>query len=208
MTATPTFQRFRASLRPLFLALIALTLASAATAQTKPLADWQRGTTLAGFVGAESASSDVSPAAGVALGWEVARHLTVEGRGLWLRVNDGPSDFAASLAAHAPLITFRRVVPFLSGGIGMYRATFNANSAVVPDFYRLRMPDGVFGLRNQTFQDFMLTAGGGASVFIANHFAVRPEVNVMLVTTQSDVHRVGVYGVQLVYHFESHLIGQ
>lgn len=208
MTTTSTLRIFRASLHPLFLALVALTFADAVWAQTTPRADWQHGTTLVGFAGAESASSDVSPVAGVGLGWEVARHLTIEGRGLWLRVNDGPSDFAASLSAHMPLVVSRRVVPFLAGGVGMYRATFNASSKVVPDFYRLRAPDGVFGVRNQTFEDFMLTTGGGASFFIAEHFAVRPEVSVMFVTTQSDVRPVGVYGVQLVYHFEPHPIGQ
>lgn len=201
MTTTTTFQCVRGPFRTLFVALVALTMTGTAFGQTAQVADWHRGSTLEGFFGAQSASSHVSPAAGVGLGWEVARHLAIEGRGTWFSVNDGPSDFAATLAAHVPLTSFRRVVPFVAGGVGMYRATFDASSNVMPDFYRLRMP-GTPG--SHTFQDFLVTAGGGASVFVSDHFALRPEVNLMLVTTRADSRNVGVFGVQLIYHFEPH----
>jgi len=175
-----------------------------ASAQTIPM-DWRHGTTLSGFIGTQSASSDVSPAAGVGLAWEVTRRLSFEGRGTWFSVNDGASDFAATLATHVALLRPRLVVPFVSAGVGMYRATVNSASTDVPDFYRLRMSPGP---GNQTFQDFLVTVGGGVNVFVTSHFALRPEANLMLVTTTSDARPVGMLGVQIVYHFDAHTVSQ
>jgi outer membrane protein with beta-barrel domain len=173
-----------------------------ASAQTVPM-DWRHGTTLSGFVGTQSASAETSPAAGVGLAWEVTRRLAFEGRGTWFSVNDGASDFAATLATHVALLRPRRVVPFVSAGVGMYRATVNSASTDVPDFYRLRMSPGP---GNQTFQDFLVTVGGGVNVFVASHFALRPEANLVLVTTTSDARPVGMFGVQIVYHFDAHTV--
>jgi hypothetical protein len=207
MTTTTLLHRCRTAVT-LFMAVFALLLvAPRASAQTRPM-DWRHGTTLAGFIGTESASSDTSPAAGVGVGWEVTRRLSFEGRGTWFRVNDGPSDFAATLAAHVALLTPRPVVPFVSAGVGMYRATVNSASAVVPDFYRLRMSPDLVGVSNQTFQDFVMTFGGGVNVFVTGHLALRPEANLMLVTTTNDARPVAMFGVQFVYHFESHTVSQ
>jgi hypothetical protein len=208
MTTTTVLHRCRAAVVLLAAVFAFLAVAPRASGQTIPM-DWRHGTTLAGFVGTESASSDVSPAAGVGLGWEVSRRLSFEGRGIWFRVNDGPSDFAATLAAHVALLTPRPVVPFVSAGAGMYRATLNSGSTAGADFYRTRMsPSDVLGVRNQTFQDFLMTVGGGANVFVSSHLALRPEANLMLVTTSSDSRPLAVYGLQVVYHFEAHRVGQ
>jgi hypothetical protein len=182
-------------------------VAARASAQTVPM-DWRHGTTLVGFAGTQSASSNVSPAAGVGLGWEVTRRLSVEGRGTWFRVNDGPSDFAATLAAHVALLTPRPVVPFVSAGAGMYRATLNSTSTVAPDFYRTRMSPDVLSVRNHTFEDFLMTVGGGVNVFVSSHIALRPEASLMLATTSNDSRPMAVYGLQVVYHFEAHTVGQ
>jgi hypothetical protein len=178
--------------------------ADASGQQTVPSTKWQRGTTLAGFVGAASASSDTNAAAGGALGWEITPHFTLEGRGTWFREGHGSSAFSAVLGALIPLLPARSVVPFASAGVGMYRAMFNSDSSNVPAFYRDRMTFGTFGTGSQAFEDFLLAFGGGADVFVASHFAIRPEVTVQLVTTQSDRRAVAVYGVHLAYHFEAH----
>jgi hypothetical protein len=190
-------------------ALVVLALgcaARSAEAQTQPATDidWQHGTTLFGFAGAQSASSQVNPAAGLGLGWEVTRRFAVEGRATWFRVNEDTPDFTATMAAHVPVTRGRVFQPFVAGGIGMYRATVDSGSSVVPEFYRNRMADGFVGRR--TFQDFLVTFGGGVDMRLTNHFFVRPEANMMVVTTQADHRQVGVYGVELVYHFESHPI--
>ena len=207
MTTTTVLHRYRAAVVLLAAVVVFLAVAPRASGQTIPM-DWRHGTTLVGFVGTESASSDVSPAAGVGLGWEVTRRLSFEGRGLWFRVNDGPSDFAATLAAHVALLTPRPVVPFVSAGAGMYRATLNSASTVAPEFYRTRMSPDVLGPRNHTFQDFLVTAGAGVNVFVSSHLALRPEANLMIVTTSSDSRPLAVYGLQIVYHFEAHRVGQ
>jgi hypothetical protein len=186
-------------------ALAVLTVAARASAQTVPM-DWRHGTTLMGFAGTQSASSDLSPAAGAGFGWEVTRRLSFEGRGTWFAVNNGQTDFAATLAAHIALLTPRSVVPFVSAGAGMYRATVNPAWTDVPDFYRQRMSPDVPG--QHTFQDFLVTVGGGVNIFVSSHFALRPEANLLLVTTSSDSRPTGVYGLQLVYHFETHKLGQ
>jgi hypothetical protein len=207
MTTTTLLHRCRAAVVLLVAAFVFLSLTPTTWAQTIPM-DWRHGTTLTGFVGTESASSDVSPAAGIGLGWEVTRRLSFEGRGTWFRVNDGPSDFDATLAAHLALLTPRPVVPFVSAGVGMYRATFNSASASTPDFYLKRMSPDLLGARTETFQDFLMTVGGGVNVFVSSHLALRPEANLMLVTTSSDVRPLAVYGLQIVYHFEAHRVGQ
>jgi hypothetical protein len=188
--------------------LVVLTLAVAQTAAAQAQAasdmDWQHGTTLFGFAGVQSASSRVNPAAGLGLGWEVTQRFAVEGSATWFSVNDQATDFAATMAAHVPLTTRRSFLPFLTGGLGMYRATVDARSSVVPEFYRNRMTDGFVG--TQTFQDFLVTFGGGVDMRLTDHFFVRPEANLMLVIAQGSHRQMGVYGVQLVYHFESHPI--
>ena len=88
----------------------------------------------------------------------------------------------------------------------MYRASFDSTSTVVPAFYRNRMAEGVPGQGSRAFQDFLVTVGGGMNVFLSNHFALRPEANLMVVTDWSDSRRVGVFGVQLVYHIDPHPI--
>jgi outer membrane protein with beta-barrel domain len=188
-------------------ALSLLMLAARASAQTVPM-DFRHGTTLAGFVGAQTASSDVSPAAGVGLGWEVTRRLSFEGRGTWFGVNEGPSDFVATLGAHVALLTPRTVVPFVAAGAGMYRATLDSTAENAPAFYRTRMASDVVGVRTRTFQDFLVTVGGGVNVFVSSHVALRPEANLMLVTTRSDSRPLAEYGMQVVYHFEAQRVGQ
>ena len=203
MTTTTLVRRYQPAAVLLVAAFALLLVPPRASAQTIPM-DWRHGTTLSGFIGTQSASSNASPAAGVGLAWEVTRRLSFEGRGTWFSVNDGASDFAATLATHVALLKPRAVVPFVSAGVGMYRSTVNSAWTDVPDFYRQRLSPDQPG--NHTFQDFLVTAGGGVNVFVTSHFALRPEANLVLVTTTSDARPVGMYGVQIVYHFDAHTV--
>lgn len=165
------------------------------------------GTTLAGFVGAASPASGTDAAAGVALGWELTPHFTLEGRGMWLDAGPGAGAFAALFGTRFPLLATRPVVPFASAGVGVYRATFDAASSGVPAFYQRRMMGMMSGtgqFASRTFDDFAVGLGGGADIFLARHLALRPDVTVLMVTTRSDTRAVPVYGLQLAYHFESH----
>jgi hypothetical protein len=191
--------------RAWFAAVALMALASNASAQADPsVPDWQHGTTLAGFVGVSSASSATDIAAGLSMGWEVTPRLGVEGRGIWLPAGEPEDAFAATVAIRAAVRPGHLVVPFGSAGLGVYRASFDANTTEVPDFYRTRMsPTGVGG---QTFNDFTVLFGGGLDVFITRHLALRPEVNVVLTMTGRDSRAVAIYGAQVAYHFEAHTI--
>jgi hypothetical protein len=167
--------------------------------------DWRHGTTLAGFVGGGSPFSGVDPALGLSLGWEMKPWLGFEGRGTWFPTPDGMSAFAAALSTRIAFDSARPVLPYASAGVGFYRATFDTPAGnAMPRFYRRRMGDG--GLLGRTFDDFLLTAGVGAEVFLSRHVALRPELTVMVVTARSDARAIPVFGVQAAYHFESHPI--
>jgi hypothetical protein len=188
----------------LSLALVAWSPVGAG-AQTVGEVNWHRGTTLAGFIGVASPPSETGAAAGLALGWELLPHLVIEGRGVWLDAGADAGSFAAALGARVPLRPARPIVPFLSSGVGFYRAWFDRPRNGMPEFYRQRL-DSATDLVSATFDDFAVTIGGGADVFLKEHLALRPELTVMLVIAGSNARPVPIYGVHLAYHFEDHPI--
>jgi hypothetical protein len=177
-------------------------LSTDASAQTVPANRWQHGTLLSAFLGAGPGVSDSTVASGVGMGWEVAERFAIEGRGMWFQSVDGQSAFTALLLPRVSLLPSRTVNPFVTAGVGMYRASVDAVSDTTPEFYRRRAIGG--GARSQSFDDFLVAIGAGVEVFASAHFAVRPDVTMLLVTTRSDRRTVPVYGVHLDYHFESH----
>ena len=158
--------------------------ASHASGQTVAGADWHRGTTLGGFLGAASSQSVTDAAAGVMLGWELMPHLAIEGRGLWLDAGPGADAFTALLGARVPLLPGRLIGPFVSAGAGLYRATSGGES----------------------LDDVDLAVGTGADIALGGRLALRPEVSVLFVTTRSNTRAIPVFGAHLAYHFESHPI--
>jgi hypothetical protein len=186
----------------LALALLGFTSDTAAQQPAARDMDWQHGTTLTVFGGGATASSESAPAAGLSIGWEASHHLTIEGRGVWFDTSRGSSAFTALLGARAPLMPARRFNPYVSGSVGMFRATFTSGAENVPDFYLKQMEPG--GTRAGTFDDFVVALGGGADFFLNDHFALRPELSVLLVTSGSDTASTVMYGVTLAYHFEGH----
>jgi hypothetical protein len=182
--------------------LVFVALASGALAQSASGGDWQRGTTISGFIGGATAS-DTDLAAGLSVGWEVTPRFGIEGRGLWLGAGDDEDGFAAALAARLAFLPRRPLVPFAALGVGLYRASFEAGAAL-PGFYSGR--SSASGALTQTFTDFALTFGGGVDLHLTRHVALRPEVVVLLATARSDARAIPVYGIQLAYHFEDHPI--
>jgi hypothetical protein len=172
-----------------------------AFAQTSRGIEWQPGTTLGGFVGASGTAADTAPAAGTAFGWELTPHFTIEGRGTWLRHDQGLTDFSASINALIRLLRPRAVVPFALAGFGMYGATVDPRSSDLPAFYRDRIPPNE---GHPVFEDLLLTFGGGIDVFLTSHLALRPEVTMYVITTRDDRLTKAVYGVHLAYRFEAH----
>jgi hypothetical protein len=178
-----------------------LSTSTDASAQTSRGIEWQPGTTLGAFVGASGTAANTAPAAGTTLGWELTPHFTIEGRGTWLRHDQGLTDFSASLNALISLLRPRSVVPFVLVGFGMYGATVDARSSDLPAFYRDRTPPNE---DRPVFEDLLLTCGGGIDVFLTSHLALRPEATMYVITTRDGRLTKAVYGVHLAYHFEAH----
>jgi hypothetical protein len=157
-------------------------LAAHASGQTVAGVNWHRGTTLGGFIGAASSQSVTDAAAGATVGWELTPHLAIEGRGLWLDAGPGADAFTALLGARVPLLPGRLIVPFIAGGVGVYRA----------------MSDG-----GGSFDDVDVAVGTGADIALGGRLTLRPEVTALFVTTGA-TRTIPIFGAHLAYHFDSH----
>ena len=97
-----------------------------------------------------------------------------------------------------------RAVPYVSGGAGVYRATFDS-SAQLPACYRSRVAStGADSGSRFVFNDLTYTAGAGVDVFLNPHFALRPEARALLVRVDGRTHPIWIVGAQLAYHVEPH----
>jgi hypothetical protein len=193
----------RVSRLPGGVVLSLLVLSATASAQTDTPAMWRRGTMLNLFGGAVATSNDQGPIAGGAVGWEVTPRIALEGSGTWFEWGHRAHAFGATVRAQVAIATARPVVPFLSGGVGLYRTWFRTADTGMPEFYGRRMrnvpaPVGV----SATFTDPSVVFGGGVNVFVSRHVAVRPDVEATVVVRHSRTHVVTAAAVHLAYHFE------
>jgi len=182
------------------IAFVSAAAASSAGAQTNDN-PFGFGTTLAGFAGGTVDGDGPAPAAGLELGWEIAPRLAIEGTTLWTAPGDGRHEFSVVIGPKFNFRPGRRQVPFVTAGAGMYRATFDAGAAPVPEFYAARMTDTA---SPHTFDDFVASVGGGAEFFVHTHWAVRPDVRVLMVAGDSNLRWITAVGVHVAYHFEHH----
>lgn len=192
-------------------ALIVLVVATAATAQTTqkiqppPSTMWQHGSTLNLFGGAASAPSHRGATGGGAFGWELKPRFAVEGSGEWMEWGAGSHAFAAAITVQTGLAGPRPLMPFLTGGIGLYRASFDRMGSSMPAFYARRITMAGMGMgTTTTFTDPTVVFGGGVSAFLSRHWAIRPDVREMVVLRNSRSHFVTALAVHLAYHFEDH----
>jgi hypothetical protein len=167
--------------------------------------EWSRGTTLNGFVGATMDSAQSGPAVGGAMGWELRPNVAIEGGGAWTEFGHGTTSFAGALKVRLRVAGQRRVDPFVQAGIGLYRATFGADDTALPEFYRRRILAPAPGRgASRTFTDPTVLAGGGLSIFVNRHFALRPDADAAFVLRGGRSHVVTTVALHAVYHFESH----
>lgn len=188
--------------------ILTLLISSAtASAQTDAALMWRHGTTLNLFAGTAATPNDWAPMGGGAFGWEITPRFAVEGSGAWFEWGHGAHAFAAALRAVAAVATARPVVPFLSGGVGLYRSSFRIGDTEMPRFYRRRMTDASDRVGvSATFTDPSLVFGGGVDVFVSRHVAIRPDVEATVVMRNSRTHVVTTAAVHLAYHFDDHPI--
>jgi hypothetical protein len=141
----------------------------------------------------------------VGRGWELTPRFALEGGGTWLDWGQGARAFTAAMSAHVAVVTPRPFVPFLAGGVGLYHASFDRFDATMPGFYHRRMAGMSFGQgRAVSFTDPSLAGGGGVTVYVSRHWALRPEVLATLVLRDSRSFVVTTGAIRLAYHFEDH----
>ena len=196
--------------RPIFTAaavLLALCSSNIASAQiAAPPNMWIHGTTVNVFAGAAVASSETGPLGGGAVGWEVTRRVALEGSGSWLNRRNGAEAFAADLKALVNVTAARPVVPFLEGGIGLYRASFDSSRGPLPGFYQGRVAGNGSTVKRMAFTDPSFILGGGVNVFVTRHIAIRPDVEAKIVRRDRQNYAVTAVSVHIAYHFEDHPI--
>jgi hypothetical protein len=165
---------------------------------------WNHGTTLNVFGGAATVSGDRAAIAGGAFGWEIKPWFAIEGGGTWLDWGQAAHAFAPSIAAQASLLTARPLLPFLTGGVGLYHASFNRLDNAMPRFYRRRMMRMADMGSTVTFTDPSVVGGGGVNLFVSRHWTIRPEIVATAVLRNSHGFVVTTGAVRLAYHFEDH----
>ena len=91
----------------------------------------------------------------------------------------------------------------LTGGIGLYRASFDRPGSAMPAFYgrRMAMDGGRMGSA-ATFTDPTVVFGGGVNAFVNRHWAIRPDVREMVVLRNSRSYFVTAFALHVAYHFE------
>jgi hypothetical protein len=176
-----------------------------AAAQPPPQ-EWERGTTMTGFAAVASDSAGRGPMLGGAIGWEVTPKLAVEGSGAWLQFGEAASAFAGDLTVRMRLWGQRHVDPFVEGGVGLYRASYDArHSSDIPSFYRRRLRADLPDLMAvRTFTDPTLVVGTGLNLYLHRHLALRPDVGATIVMREGRRHVVTTVGMHAVVHFEDH----
>lgn len=166
--------------------------------------EWSRGTTLSGFAGMATDGDHSGPVIGGVAGYEITPRLTIEGSGAWLAFGEGVDAFAGAIKLRARLSGRRTVDPFVLGGVGFYRASFDRVSRVSPGFYRNRLKPSALALGDVSFTDPALVAGAGVNIFVTRHFAIRPDVESFLVLRDGRTLAVTSLSLHAVFHIESH----
>lgn len=165
-------------------ALALLAFSATASAQTAPANAWSRGTTLEAFVGTTTTPS-TRDTYGAAVGWELTHRFEIQGLGAWLP-RKGTDEFAADLKVLMNLIRPSTLVPYVTGGAGLYQGSFD---------------------RPRSETDPTASIGAGAHIYVRRHLSVRPEATVRFVIDRSKVYRVATVTFALAYHFEEHAVG-
>jgi len=185
----------------ILLVAIVSTSTAVAQAQTVPANQWAHGTELSVFVG----GATTGPMVAGSVGWEVTRWIAIAGRGSWFDRGDDAKGFGADLSALVNLVAKRPVTPFLGAGFGLYRASFDGAAPAMTDFYRTRMRTGRF-TGSHVFTDPALRLTAGVDIIARRHWALRPEVSLLVVRAGGDGETLGAAGISVGYRFEDHPI--
>jgi hypothetical protein len=197
-----TLHSCRASALVAWIALIA----APAFAQTGPTQhEWGSGTAFSVFGGVATDSAHTGLAGGGSIGWEVVPWFGLEGTAAWLDRGARVDAVAADVTAVVSLTKPGPMVPFIDGGVGLYRTSFGPGASGVPAFYQHRMAAMSGPLRTSAaFTDPTMVVGGGINVFVSGHAALRPEIQARIVAGDSRTQVVTAFVMRVTYHIENH----
>jgi outer membrane protein with beta-barrel domain len=165
---------------------------------------WSHGTTLNVFSGGALGGDDRASTRGAGLGWEITPWFALEGSGTWIEWEKDANAFTPAITAQVALPTPGRVVPFATGGVGLYRVSFDRIDVEMPHFYRERMATMNAMGSAVTFTDPSVVGGGGVNVFVTRKWTIRPEVLATMVMRDAHTFVVTTAALRLGYHFEAH----
>jgi hypothetical protein len=165
---------------------------------------WSHGTTLNVFSGGALGGGDRASVRGGAFGWEIRPWFALEGSATWIEWEKNANAFTPAMTAQLGLPMPGRVVPFVTGGVGLYHVSFDRMDVERPQFYRGRMTTMNALGSAVTFTDPSVVGGGGVNVFVTRKWTIRPEVLSMIVVRDSRSFVVTMAAVRLGYHFEGH----
>lgn len=190
-----------------YAAAVLLAFSTVAAAQTGPTRHtWSHGTMLSVLAGAGHDGSHTGPLAGGGIGWEVLPWFGLEGSGTWLDRGARADAFAADFKTMIGLPRSGAVVPFVEGGVGLYRTSYDRSRSVIPAFYMRRMGGMASMNTSATFTDPSVLVGGGLNLFMTTHAALRPEVTSTFVMGDGRTQVVTAVVLRMTYHFEDHPI--
>ena len=181
-----------------------MTVGALASAQESVNA-WSRGTTLNIFAGASSEPQKGAFTAGGAIGWQLTPSMAIEGTGASIDNQSSPTWFTAAMKFQTRLAAAGGTNPYVEGGIGLCRSSFDAGDMNVPEFYRKRMVENLgSSMLSHTFTDPTFAFGGGLNIIATRHIAIRPAIEFTTVFRNSDTFTITAGVVRLAYHFENH----
>jgi opacity protein-like surface antigen len=181
-------------------------VAAAQPSISAPYEPTLRCTSLSFFGGVATSESDAGGLLGGTAGWQISPRFGLEGNAFWLDRPGNETGFSAAFNSHVNLLARRRAVPFLAAGIGVYRASLDAEAAAASEFHRERFAAGDALATKQTFTDPAFIVGGGVDFFLSPQLALRPQGDVMFVVNDGKSRMVPMFTVHLAYHFHEHPI--
>lgn len=172
-----------------------------ATAQDRPPAP-ERGTHLDGLVGVGTTDVHTGAVLSGIVGWRVISEAAAEVRGTWLARGTGASAFHADVGGIFNVLNRERVRPFVGGGFGLYRASFDSSASRMSGFYRARLGTGVVGNQSHTFVDPAFRLSAGVDWRVHARLSIRPEVSGVFVRRGGRGESIAILGCRVGYRFE------
>lgn len=187
-------------------AIMAATASFSVAQEQPPQNTWSRGTTIEVSAGAATASSRTGAALGGGVGWEITPQLALYGSLNWLDRPGRAEAFGADLTVQYVLTPPLAMAPYVKGGVGVHRASFDSPLDEVPEFYRRRLESDPGPFVARTFTDPSFVVGAGARYLASRQWSIQPEVTAAVLRRQARSHVITSVVLRVGYHFEDHPI--